>query len=66
MVYLHSFKVNASLTNKEIEDDVGDYDIEGAEVDERGGRVAAVRLPVVIPLSAERFPDLLQTNKHGH
>ena len=45
MPYLRYFKVNASLTDKEIEDDVSDYDIEGAEVDERGGRVVAVRLP---------------------
>lgn len=35
-------------TDEQVEHDVGDDDVEGAEVGERGGEVAAVGLPVVV------------------
>lgn len=46
-----------ALTDKQVKHDVGDDDVEGAEVDERSYEVAAVRLPVVVGRSAVRRLD---------
>ena len=40
------------LTDKEVEHNVGDDDVEGAEEDEGAGEVAAVSLPVVLARGA--------------
>lgn len=44
-------------TDEQVEDDVGDDDVEGAEEDEGGREVSAVRLPVVGARRAERRQD---------
>lgn len=50
------------LTDKQVENNVGDDDVEGAEVDERSPIVATVRLPVVAAASAERRRHLANQN----
>jgi len=44
-------------THKQVENYVRDDHVEGAEVDQAGGEVAAVRLPVVVAQGAVRRLD---------
>ena len=62
----HGTKQNISQhTNKQVDNNVGNEDVEGAEVDDGGSGIATVSIPVVIPNPAAlRLTDLQWEFKH--
>ena len=58
--------ISGAQTDKQVEDNVGNDDVECAEVDQRRSVVAAVRLPVVTTSRTERRRHLVMYNDNNN
>lgn len=59
-------KQTNALTNKKVEHDVGYDDVEGAEVDEGAGIVAAVSLPIAVLIRSAEWSLHLREKTRTH